>query len=43
VIDAASDSVLASVEVGVRPWGIALTGDGRKLYSVNGPSGDVRW
>jgi YVTN family beta-propeller protein len=29
------------VEVGVRPWGIGLTGDGRKLYSANGPSNDV--
>jgi YVTN family beta-propeller protein len=27
--------------VGVRPWGIALTSDGRKLYSANGPSNDV--
>ena len=25
----------------MRPWGIALTGDGRKLYSANGPSNDV--
>jgi YVTN family beta-propeller protein len=29
------------VEVGVRPWGIALTGDGGKLYTANGPSNDV--
>ena len=29
------------MEVGVRPWGIALTSDGRKLYSANGPSNDV--
>ena len=29
------------MEVGVRPWGIAVTGDGRKLYSANGPSNDV--
>ena len=32
---------LASVEVGQRPWGIALTPDGRKLYTANGPSNDV--
>ena len=25
----------------MRPWGIALTADGRKLYSANGPSNDV--
>ena len=41
VVDVATDSILATVEVGVRPWGIALTGDGRKLYSANGPSNDV--
>jgi len=29
------------VAVGKRPWGIALTPDGRKLYSANGPSDDV--
>jgi YVTN family beta-propeller protein len=27
--------------VGQRPWGIALTPDGRKLYTANGPSNDV--
>ena len=27
--------------VGKRPWGIALTPDGRKLYTANGPSNDV--
>jgi YVTN family beta-propeller protein len=41
VVDAATDSILASVEVGARPWGIALTPDGSKLYSGNGPSNDV--
>jgi len=29
------------VPVGQRPWGIALTPDGRKLYTANGPSNDV--
>jgi YVTN family beta-propeller protein len=29
------------VKVGTRPWGIALTRDGRKLYTANGPSHDV--
>ena len=41
VVDVANDSIIASVEVGVRPWGIALTSDGRKLYTANGPSNDV--
>ncbi len=27
--------------VGKRPWGIALSRDGSKLYSANGPSNDV--
>ena len=27
--------------VGGRPWGIAVSPDGRKLYTANGPSGDV--
>jgi YVTN family beta-propeller protein len=30
-----------SVEVGERPWGIAVTSDGRTLYTANGPSNDV--
>jgi len=25
----------------VRPWGIALSSDGRKLYTANGPGNDV--
>jgi YVTN family beta-propeller protein len=29
------------VRVGTRPWGIALTPDGKKLYVANGPSNDV--
>jgi len=41
VIDPATDSILTSVKVGQRPWGIALTPDGGKLYAANGPSNDV--
>jgi YVTN family beta-propeller protein len=41
VIDPATDSVIASVPVGQRPWGIALTPDGGRLYTANGPSNDV--
>jgi YVTN family beta-propeller protein len=33
--------VVATIPVGQRPWGIALTPDGRKLYTANGPSNDV--
>jgi YVTN family beta-propeller protein len=29
------------VEVGARPWGIALSPDGKTLYSANGPSNDI--
>ena len=32
---------IASVEVGARPWGIAISADGRTLYTANGPSNDV--
>jgi YVTN family beta-propeller protein len=41
VIDAATNAVTATIPVGQRPWGIALTSDGRKLYTANGPSNDV--
>jgi PQQ-dependent catabolism-associated beta-propeller protein len=40
-IDTATDTVLNSVAVGKRPWGIALAPDGKTLYSANGPSNDV--
>jgi YVTN family beta-propeller protein len=30
-----------TVAVGQRPWGIAITSDGKKLYTANGPSNDV--
>ena len=29
------------VPAGKRPWGVALTPDGRKLYTANGLSNDV--
>jgi YVTN family beta-propeller protein len=41
VIDAAADSVVATIQVGDRPWGIGLSPDGRKAYTANGPSGEV--
>ena len=33
--------MVTSTKVGTRPWGIALTPDGRKLYAANGPSNNV--
>jgi len=40
-IDTATNKVDGSVEVGPRPWGIALSPDGKTLYSANGPSNDI--
>jgi len=40
-VDTATNQVAGSVEVGPRPWGIALSPDGKYLYSANGPSNDV--
>ena len=40
VIDVAGKTLVKTVEgVGTRPWGIAISADGKKLYSANGPSG----
>jgi YVTN family beta-propeller protein len=33
--------LLKEIAVGARPWGIALSRDGRRLYTANGPSNDV--
>jgi len=33
--------LLKEIPVGARPWGIALSRDGRQLYTANGPSDDV--
>ena len=41
VISLATRKLLAEVKVGARPWGIALSKDGRTLYTANGPSNDV--
>ena len=40
-IDPAAGKVLAAVEVGDRPWGIALSPDEKLLFSANGPSNDI--
>ena len=41
VVDTATNAVASSVEVGQRPWGIAVSPDGSALFTANGPSGDV--
>jgi YVTN family beta-propeller protein len=42
VLDATAKKFVRSIEdVGTRPWGIGLSPDGKKLYTANGPSGDV--
>ncbi len=35
------EKLLKEIEVGARPWGIALSQDGRRLYTANGSSNDV--
>jgi len=29
------------VEAGERPWGIAVSSDGKRVFTANGPSDDV--
>ena len=41
VIDAATDTMVATIPVGQRPWNMALTPDGAKLYVACGRSGAV--
>jgi YVTN family beta-propeller protein len=41
VIDTAADTVVATIAVGQRPWNMALTRDGAKLYVANGRSDSV--
>jgi YVTN family beta-propeller protein len=33
--------VLATIPVGKRPWGIAVSDDGRFVYTANGLSNDI--
>lgn len=41
-VDPESGTVVRTVDkVGARPWGVALSHDGSKAYTANGPSGDV--
>ena len=41
ILDTATDAVVGSIEAGVRPWGIAVSADGKSIYTANGPSDDV--
>jgi YVTN family beta-propeller protein len=41
VVDIASRREVAEIPVGRRPWGIAISGDGKLLYTANGGSNDV--
>jgi YVTN family beta-propeller protein len=34
-------NLVKEIPVGTRPWGIALSADGRYLYTANGPSNDM--
>ncbi len=41
VLDGRTYELLSTIKVGTRPWGIALSPDGKYLFSANGPSNDV--
>jgi YVTN family beta-propeller protein len=41
-VDPEAGTIVRTVDkVGQRPWGVALSGDGSKAYTANGPSGDI--
>jgi YVTN family beta-propeller protein len=41
IIDTATHEPIAALEVGDRPWGIAVSSDGKTIFTANGPSNDV--
>ena len=41
MIDGEQFTLITLIPVGKRPWGIALSPDGRKLYTANGLSNDM--
>ena len=41
IVDTATNTVVGSLEAGVRPWGLALSADGKTVYTANGPSNEV--
>jgi YVTN family beta-propeller protein len=40
-VSSATPKLVGEVAVGQRPWGMALSKDGSRLYTANGPSNDV--
>jgi YVTN family beta-propeller protein len=40
-LDTATNEFSGSVKVGARPWGVGISPDGKRLYTANGPSGDI--
>jgi len=41
-VEAGTGKVLRTIaQVGARPWGVALSPDGTRAYTANGPAGDV--
>jgi YVTN family beta-propeller protein len=40
-VDPVKGLSVASVKVGERPWGLALSADGKVAFTANGPSNDV--
>lgn len=41
MIDTGTNQILQSVEVGGRPWGVAISPDGKNIFTANGPEQDV--
>jgi len=41
IIDTKTNEPVGSIEVGKRPWGIALSPDGKRLFAADGPSNEV--
>jgi YVTN family beta-propeller protein len=37
----AQPRLVTEIQVGTRPWGMAMSADGSRLYTANGPSNDV--
>ena len=41
VIDPNAARVVSSIQVGARPWGVALSPDGKTLYTADGRSNQI--
>jgi YVTN family beta-propeller protein len=40
-VELTGPKLVTEIPVGTRPWGMALSADGKRLYTANGPSNDV--